>query len=148
MTLKQIRDDACGAAMVEFAIALPVFTLIIFGLIWLGFLMWTEVSLQRSVQLAARCATIAQNTSLAKADCNNVSVVAPPTSTSIQTFALTQYWGLGVPKYTASLTTTTATVLCGTNPGNLVSAKYTFSLISLFFLKASPTLTAQSCSPV
>ena len=95
MKLKQIGDDTRGAAMVEFAIALPLFTSLIFGLIWLGLLMWTQFSLQRSVELAARCATIAQNTSPAQVDCNTVSVAAPPTVTGIQSFAETQYFGLG-----------------------------------------------------
>ena len=59
MKVKQIGDDTQGAALVEFAIALPLFTTLIFGLIWLGLVMWTQFSLQRSVGLAARCATVA-----------------------------------------------------------------------------------------
>jgi Flp pilus assembly protein TadG len=143
MKVKQIGDDTQGAALVEFAIALPLFTTLIFGLIWLGLVMWTQFSLQRSVGLAARCATVAQNSSVAKVNCNTVSVAAPPTNTGIQDFAATQYFGLSTPKFTATLNAT-----CGSNTGNLVSATYTFSFLSLYFLKSSPTLTAQSCYPV
>ena len=143
MKVKQIGDDTQGAALVEFAIALPLFTTLIFGLIWLGLVMWSQFSLQRSVGLAARCATIAQYSSAAKADCNTVSVAAPPTNTGIQNFAATQYFGLPTPKFTATLSTP-----CGSITGNLVSATYTFSLLSLYFFKSSPKLTAQSCYPV
>ena len=145
MKVKQIRDDTRGTAIVEFAIALPVFTLIIFGLIWLGLLMWTQFSLQRSVELAARCATVGKTLASPQVDCNNVSVVAPPTVAGIQTFAnnavLRTRSGPNPYRHIELLH-------CGSNTGNLVSASYTFSLISLYFLKSSPTLTAQSCYPI
>jgi len=144
MNAKQIGDDTQGAALVEFAIALPLFTTLIFGLIWLGLVMWTQFSLQRSVGLAARCATVALNSSTTKVDCNTVSVAAPPTVSGIKSFAATQYFGLGTATFTANLSGTAATCTAG----NLVSASYTFSLISLYFLKSSPKLTAQSCYPI
>jgi Flp pilus assembly protein TadG len=143
MKVKQIGDDTQGAALVEFAIALPLFTSLIFGLIWLGLVMWTQFSLQRSVELAARCATVALNASTTKVDCNTVSVAAPPTVSGIKSFAATQYFGLGTATFNVTLNAT-----CGSNTGNLVSASYTFSLISLYFLKSSPKLTAQSCYPI
>ena len=127
----------------EFAIGLPLFTLLIFGLIWLGLVMWTQFSLQRSVGLAARCATAAENADTGTVACANVSVTAPPTVSGIKSFAAAQYFGLGTATFNVTLNTT-----CGSNTGNLVSASYTFSLISVYFLKTSPTLTAQSCYPI
>jgi Flp pilus assembly protein TadG len=142
MKVKQIGDDTQGAALVEFAIALPLFTTLIFGLIWLGLVMWTQFSLQRSVERAARCAMVANNTTTSTANCFNVRVAAPPTVSGIKSFAATQYFGLGTATFNVTLNTT-----CGSYTGNLVSASYTFSLISLYFLKSSPKLTAQSCYP-
>jgi Flp pilus assembly protein TadG len=143
MKVNQIGDDTEGGALAEFAIALPLFTSLILGLIWLGLLMWTQFSLQRSVALAARCATTAQSSSASTTNCDNQSVAAPPTKTGIQNFAATQYFGLPTPTFTATLKTP-----CGSNTGNLVSATYTFRLLSLYFFKSSPTLTAQSCYPM
>jgi Flp pilus assembly protein TadG len=144
MKVKQIGDDTEGAALVEFAIALPLFTSLIFGLIWLGLVMWTQFSLQRSVGLAARCATVAQYAITTKVDCNTKSVAAPPTVSGIKSFAATQYFGLGTATFNVTLSATSGSC----TGGNLVSASYTFSLISLYFLKSSPKLTAQSCYPI
>jgi Flp pilus assembly protein TadG len=137
MKLKQIRVDTRGTAIVEFAIALPVFTLMIFGIIWVGLVTWTQFGLQHSVGIAARCATVgnALSPSGVNTVCNNKS--------SVQSFAAAQYYGLGPATFVATLNTT-----CGSNPGNLVTGSYTFSLISLYFLKSSPKLTAQSCYPI
>jgi Flp pilus assembly protein TadG len=143
MKVKQIGSDTRGTAIVEYAIALPLFTLVIFGLIWVGLVMWTQFSLQRSVGLAARCATAAENAGTGTVECASVSVSAPPSVSGIKTFAAAQYYGLGTATFSVTLNTT-----CGSNTGNLVSASYTFTLISLYFLKSSPTLTAQSCYPI
>jgi Flp pilus assembly protein TadG len=135
MKLKQIRDDTRGAALVEFAVALPVFTLMIFGVIQVGLVMWTQFGLQHSVEMAARCATVgaALSPQGVNTNCTNAS--------SVQSFAAAQYYGLRpTPTFAVTLNTT-----CGSNQGNLVSASYTFSLIRLI---PSMTMTAQSCYPI
>jgi Flp pilus assembly protein TadG len=135
MKLKQIRVDTRGAAIVEFAIALPVFSLMIFGIIWVGLVMWTQFGLQHSVEMAARCASVgnALSPSGVNTVCNNKSTVTA--------FAKAQYYGLS-PTPTPNVTYQTAQ--CGTNAGNLVSMMYTVSLIKLL---PSVTLQAQSCYP-
>ena len=50
--------DQRGATALEFALLAPVFVLLIFGIIGIGMLFWTQVGLQHGVQMAARCASV------------------------------------------------------------------------------------------
>lgn len=116
--------------MVEFAVVLPVFVLMIFGLVQVGLLMWTQAGLQHGVEMAARCAAF--NTTL----CDTVSTT--------QTIAAEQSYGLNPPTSTFAVNMNAE---CGSNPGILVSLAppgYTFNLINYIF---KLTLNAQSCYP-
>jgi Flp pilus assembly protein TadG len=52
-----VRGDQHGATVVEFALTMPLFLLIMLGIIQAGWLLWTQYGLQQGVQMAARCAT-------------------------------------------------------------------------------------------
>jgi Flp pilus assembly protein TadG len=52
-----VRGDQHGATAVEFALTMPLFLLIMLGIIQAGWLLWTQYGLQQGVQMAARCAT-------------------------------------------------------------------------------------------
>jgi Flp pilus assembly protein TadG len=131
MILKQIRDDTRGAALVEAAVTLPVFTLMIFGIMWAGLLIFTQVWLQHSVEMAARWATI---------QCGAATCA---TSSSIDGFATTQFQPLGgpAPNYTPAL--------CANSTGIGVTGTYAFNLFTLRGSLPIPsiTLSAQSCYP-
>jgi Flp pilus assembly protein TadG len=69
-----------GSSAVERAIVAPAFFWLVFGIIFVGMILWTQASLHFAAQSAARCAAI--NTGA----CNS--------STTIQNYALSRYYGL------------------------------------------------------
>jgi Flp pilus assembly protein TadG len=124
----KIWRDERGATALEFAILAPVFFLIIFGIIAVGLLFWTQVGLQHGAEMAARCASI--NTTL----CPNGNPSA------VRNYAMQQALGLSLPASTFNLTTPPPPC------GNQVSATYTFVFPDI--LNLSPlTLTALACFP-
>lgn len=133
MTIKLIRDDR-GIITMEYAITLPVFVLLIFGIIQLGLLTWAQAGLQHGVNIAARCVSV--NPTL----CNNASAIGNVLSQN-------SYSGIIQNAYNANSLTITitknATCAAGVT-GNLVQATYTVNLMNYFF--AWP-LNAQSCYP-
>ncbi|GGC69011.1 hypothetical protein GCM10011504_53670 [Siccirubricoccus deserti] len=56
---RSLRHDLRGASSVEFALVSVLFLLVIFGVIWLGFSMWSRSALQMVANTTARCHAIA-----------------------------------------------------------------------------------------
>lgn len=122
----RIWRDQRGATALEFALLAPVFVLLIFGIIALGMLFWTQVGLQHGVQMAARCASV--NTVLCPGSDPN----------AITAYATQQALGLSLPASTFAHSVPAC--------GNQVSASYTFQFPAILNLNPL-TLTAQSCFP-
>jgi Flp pilus assembly protein TadG len=80
MTGKTLFKDRRGTTAVEFAITLPVFILMLFGLWQTGYGLWWQFGLQHGAQMAARCMTINRTV------CN--------TTASTQSYAASQSYGL------------------------------------------------------
>jgi len=116
--------DTSGTSLIEFAVLLPVFVTLVFGMIDLGRLFWVQTAMQHGAEMAARCATINTTT------CG--------TANQIQTYAGTQAYGLTLPTNTFTATTPTC--------GNQVIGSYTFSFLASFN-GTSMTLSAKSCYP-
>jgi Flp pilus assembly protein TadG len=83
------RRDARGAAAVEFALVYPSFLLLMVGGVFGCALLYSNMSLQAAVQRAARCYSV------------NATTCGSPTA--IQTYALSQYYGISTPTFTASI---------------------------------------------
>jgi Flp pilus assembly protein TadG len=128
MKLKLAHDDTRGTVLIEYAITLSLFILVLFGFIQVGLLMWTQVWLQHAVEMAARCGSV--NTTV----CNNAS--------NIKSYAASQSWGVDPP---ASAFTATINATCGANTGTLVSATYPFHPINYIFVTLN--VEAKSCYP-
>jgi len=126
MKAGRIWRDQRGASALEFALLAPLFFLLVFGIIALGMVFWTQVGLQHGVQMAARCASV--NTLL----CPNSNPDA------ITAYAAQQALGLGLPASTFAYSVPAC--------GNQVSASYSFEFPTILNL-APLTLTAQSCFP-
>jgi len=124
--LRRIRADRSGVSALEFGILLPVFLALTFGIIQLGQAFWTQTALQHAVEMAARCATINSTT------CG--------TTSSTQTYAATQAYGLTFPASTFVATTATC--------GNQVSATYSFPVTMAAWFPTTVSLSAQSCYPL
>ncbi|HEX3429891.1 MAG TPA: TadE/TadG family type IV pilus assembly protein [Rhizomicrobium sp.] len=115
------RDER-GTSIVEFAIILPVFVAVVFGMVNCGFLLWTQLGIEHAVVAASRCETI-----------------NPTACPDIQTYATQQAYDLNLPKSTFTATT----VSCG----NQVTASYPFQFVTLITPAVNVTLTARSCYP-
>ena len=144
--------------MVELTLTLPVFLLLMFGLIQAGLLLWTKAGLQHGVEVAARCASV--NYSAYRLGLNTScfivdgAAVAPSTvcspncasdtaKTYIEKYAAHKSFGL-VPSFssfTVTATLPTGGGLCPTNIGYVVTASAPYNLIGYIF---SVTLTATS----
>lgn len=123
--LPRLWADRRGATAVEFAMLLPVFLPLLFGVIQFGQMFWTQTAMQHAVEMAARCATINSTT------CG--------TASATQTYAAAQAYGLTLPTGTF----TASTAACG----NEVVASYSFPFVTTWF-PATINLTAQSCYPM
>ena len=114
-----------GLAATEFAMLLPLFFTLVLGLIQVGQIFWTQTALQHAVEMAARCAS--------------VNTAACGTSTTIQSYAATQAYGMTLP--TGIFTATTPAC------GNQVVASYPVSGFTSLVPIPTVTLSARSCYP-
>lgn len=119
------RQDGRGSISVESAIVVPAFLLFIFTIIEASVLCWTQVSLQFSVESAARCAAVNSTT------CG--------TSTAVKTYAAGQMFGLSVPSSDFTVTQPSC--------GHKVVATYPFNFGLPFVYSQTINLAAQSCHP-
>lgn len=114
-----------GATAVEFAlIALPLL-LLVCGIMDFGRMVWTEATLHRAVESAARCASV--NAAL----CGSTAATA--------TYAAGQATGLGIDSSAFTVTAQSC--------GNEVAATYPFAFVFSGFFPFSLTLTASACFP-
>ena len=121
---RTVARDRSGTSLIEFAVLLPMFLTLVFGMIDVGRLFWAQTALQHAVEMAARCATINATT------CG--------TAANVKTYATTQAYGLTFPTSTFTVTAPTC--------GNQVTASYAFSFSS-FLPVSTMTLAAKSCYP-
>jgi Flp pilus assembly protein TadG len=145
MKLKLIRDDTRGGTIVEYAVTMPLFLLLTFGLVQGGLLFWTQIGLQHGVEMAARCASV-NYAALQTGSATSCFSMAPSavTTSTVQSYAANNSYGLNLP---ASIFTVAPlyTAMCGINTGNKVTASYPFNLVHYIF---SLTLNAKSCYPL
>jgi Flp pilus assembly protein TadG len=118
-----------GAAAVEYALILPIFLLFMFGIIDVGRLMWTYVTLTRATEAAARCGAV--NTT----DCGTTAAIASR--------AVTEAWGMTITK-TAFAVTTPA---CGVQVVGTYSFVWAIPALMMSTPRGTLTLTAKSCYP-
>lgn len=114
-----------GAVSVEFGFLILPMLVLIFGVMQFGMIIWTQTSMQYSVERAARCASV------------NKTLCG--TSTQIQQYAATQMVAPGASSGNFTYTAVTC--------GNQVTASFTYNYLFQMFLPASVTLTAKSCYP-
>jgi Flp pilus assembly protein TadG len=118
------RLDSCesGTAAVEFALVLPALAALIVGTLSAGLVMYSVSGLHNAVETGARCYSVDS------IDCSSASAT--------QTYALSHYYGVSTPTFTAS------TPSCGHQVSGSLS-------IELSIVVASWTipLSATSCYP-
>ncbi len=114
-----------GTVALEFALVLPALLLMVLGLMDVSRLIWTQTTLDRAVEAAARCAAIEPSL------CG--------TTSAIQTYAVGQALGLLVTTAAFSV----ATVSCGKQ----VKATMPFTFIIPWIATSAITLDATACYP-
>jgi Flp pilus assembly protein TadG len=121
-SLRQL-DEPRGAAAVETALVTPIFLLMLYGVMQVGLLLWTQASLYHGVQMAARCSAIGR----------------PECASTEQTksYAAQQSFSLNPPSSTFAVTTPS----CGTQ----VTASYNYVAFSALTNQLTMTLSARSC---
>jgi Flp pilus assembly protein TadG len=120
-----IRDD--GAIALEFALTLPVFLLLVFGIFGLALTLWTENSIQYAVEQAARCAAVDTT------ECGTVAAVQ----------SATVGWAGGIPITAADITVNLAASCAAGESGKSVAIRHTISA----FAFVSVTTVAEACYP-
>jgi Flp pilus assembly protein TadG len=149
--MAQIREPqeashTSGTVAIEYALILPVMLLFTLGIMDIGRLLWTYITLTRATEAAARCGAV------------NTTVACPATNgaccTPIASYAATAAWGIN--DATAGMFTVTTPQCGGAQPGVQVAATYTFTFITPWFPSFSasapfgaPTMTlnATACYP-
>jgi Flp pilus assembly protein TadG len=114
-----------GTAALEYAILLPVLLMMILGAMDAGRVIWLQVTLERAVEAAARCAAI--NTTI----CGSAS--------AIQTYAASQAFGTTIAASQFAATSAT----CGAN----VTGTLPFAFVVPWISKRKITLSATACYP-
>jgi Flp pilus assembly protein TadG len=126
MGLRILPRGRRGSIALEYALLLPVLLLFIVGIMEVGRLMWTQTTLDRAVEAAARCAAVDQIT------CAD----APATAN----YAVTQAFGLNV----TSDAFTVAPAACGKS----VTVTFSYKFLVPFITPQSMTLHAVACYPL
>jgi Flp pilus assembly protein TadG len=131
MRKKTLFRDRRGTSAVEFALTLPVFILMLFGLWQICHGLWAQFALQHGAEMAARCMTI------------NPPPAACSTTASIQSYAASQSYGFSPPPATFSVSKNTT---CGNQiSGNQISADYAVSPAVANIGIPALNLHAQAC---
>lgn len=129
MTDKARRFARRGAAAIEYGLIAPALLLFVLGLIDTGRLFWSYSTLNRAVAAAARCGAI------------NTTVCG--TAAQIQSFAVSEAWGMTLD----AAAFTVSTQSCGVR----VVANYDFTFVTPGFNYIAPlgtvTLNATACYP-
>ena len=125
-TDRNLVCDQSGASVVEFALSLTAFLMLMFGLINIARVLWIVGSLHFAAESAARCASANTTT------CNS--------TTTIQSYALAKYYG-------ESLGGTNPFTYSTTGCGHTVTASYTYSLVIPLAGTYSLPLAATACFP-
>lgn len=115
-----------GASAVETGFVLTLFLGLLFGVVNLGLVLWTQASLYYAVQQAARCASV------------NTSTCAD--QTAVQNYALSRYYG----RSTGAINPFTYS---DAGCGHTVNASYTYLLSIPFYGEYSLPLSATACFP-
>lgn len=125
MRIARMLRHERGTAIIEFGLTAPLYLLMLFFLLFAGYLAWFQVGLQRGTEMGARCAA--------------VNKIVCGSAASIQNYAAQHALGLPV----SPSVFTVSSVGCG----HEVAANYAFSFLTSYLGMPSLTLNARSCFP-
>lgn len=120
-----MRGRERGSVAVEYGILLPALLLLVLGLIDVSRLVWTQTTLDRAVEAAARCGA--------------VDSVKCGTAAAVQAYAAGEAYGMTI----AATAFTVTSQSCGVS----VSVQHPFELVIPWIARTDLTLTAEACYP-
>jgi Flp pilus assembly protein TadG len=123
-----------GAATMEFALVSLLFFTLLFGVIQVGLLFWTQTGLNYATEQAARYYSV-----------QSAAAGADISASTVTTYAATQAPGLNFP--TSAFTAGKAACGQASASNYQVTATYQFNFIPSGLMPASPTLSASACFP-
>lgn len=115
-----------GVAALEYAFVAPLFFLLIFGITEVSRLGWTQITLDRAVNVASRCAALRNPSCATTADTSNFASQSAPALTVASSVFTASYPGCGAK----------------------VEANYPFRFIVPVGSYSTMTLTASACTPI
>jgi Flp pilus assembly protein TadG len=118
--------NARGSVAIEYAMLLPALLLFMIGIMEVGRLIWTQATLDRAVEAAARCGAADQTA------CADAAAIA--------NYAATQAFGLTV----APSAFTASSAACGVS----VRATFAYKFLVPWVTRENMTLRATACYPL
>jgi Flp pilus assembly protein TadG len=131
IALRTYRRDQRGASAVEFALVVPVFVMLVFGLMHMMFVIFATVSLHNAVESTARCLSVSANNPV-------TATTACPSTASVQTYGQNRYVGPSISPTFAVSTTTSCT------NAYQVSGSGTYNM-AMGFVSFPITVSAKAC---
>jgi Flp pilus assembly protein TadG len=111
---RRFADDRCGAAMVEFALAVPLFSVLFIGTVQGGMLLFDEIELANAANVGARAFAVSRQPS-----CNPTCAAATPATSTVN--AIENSGSLTLGSSNITLSTGSPGVACF-KPGDTPSA--------------------------
>jgi Flp pilus assembly protein TadG len=137
--IRRLGSDRGGASAVEFALIIVPFTLVMFGVIEFGRLLWTLNALQETAIAGARCIGVL-NTSCAASGAYS--------STNATNFIKSTASGWGVTLATSNITVSNAAACAGVGDFSQVTITYNFvTVVPALTQLANKPLAVNACFP-
>jgi Flp pilus assembly protein TadG len=141
--LDRLARDRGGVTAIEFAMLLPFFVMLLFGIIQFGQALFLQMALQHAVTAAARCAS-----NFATSLCTSTSTTAQIASqAALGINVSTSVFNACFAQSTCAYNNTSA-VMSSTSSYNCVTAGYPLQIGVPFVYLQTVVLTAASCYPV
>jgi Flp pilus assembly protein TadG len=144
-----------GNAAVEFAFVVPMFLMLVFGVIEFGRVLWTEQALQETAIAGARCMALAQGSKPNGSCTSSGSYSSSATTSYVHNVA--SGWGVTVPNSnncgspgTSGICPSTPATCGGTSGFSQVTLSYTFNSPVATLIKMSSSgiaLSTSACYP-
>jgi Flp pilus assembly protein TadG len=137
---RRLVEDAGGASAVEFAIVVPMFLLVIFGIVEFGQYLWTSSVLQQTAVQTARCMGVLQS------QCASAGVYSSSNSTG---YGQTVAAGYGLGLANSNFTLSRAASCAGVTGFSQVTVSYRFYAVVpvVTAMMGGVPMTATACFP-
>jgi Flp pilus assembly protein TadG len=94
----RLADDRCGAAMVEFALAVPLFSVLFIGVVQGGMLLYDEIELANAANIGSRAFAVSR-----QASCTPTCATATPYTSTLSAIEKSGSLPLGASNVTLSV---------------------------------------------